>query len=350
MRSGPNTRTSRFRTASRSEKLAARHGGRHLRSVLVYGWFGVADLILFVLALRTGRLEWLLARYVLVIPAMFLAQPTRRRQPWSSRQSMIAWTALLVPGVGCLFAAFWSSRKVNPQGAWQDVPVAQEAYRSRVDWSGVLDVMPLIDVLEGQDPVRKKEALLRIQTMRSAVEVSVVRQALDDDDPEVRYYAASLLSYVEKVNTTRISKLEARLADDPEDVEAWNKLAAEYGGIIAKGIAGEELSRFFLEKRLAALDRSLALERDQPLTSIERADTLLALGRSAEAVVVASSWVTGFGSEVADAARAVLIRAAYERQDQRELRRLLGEVADVERLPEEVRGLARLWHTKGEEA
>ncbi|MCX7568888.1 hypothetical protein OS242_02795 [Tumebacillus sp. DT12] len=327
-----------------------RQAKRHARSVVGFALWGLVDLGLTVAALQAGSVWPLAVRYPLTFAVAAWVQPFSEEKPWSARQSLTAWTAVLIPGLGSWIAAAWSLMISRPQGAWQDVPVALETYRSSIDWGGVLDVVPLIDVLDSPDPVRKKNTLLQIQTMRSAIEVSVVRRALDDEDPEVRYYAAGLLNYAENVHSSRIAKLEERLSEDPEDIGAWNDLSDEYAAIIREGIAGEELSQFFLEKRLMVLEQSLRLDPMQPVAGIAKAETLFQLGRLDEAEWTASEWISDEDGRMADAARAVLMRAAYQRGDQELLETLMGAVQDVDRLPEEVRDTVRFWRRTKEEA
>jgi hypothetical protein len=339
MRPGLEPRSKRHGRPKLIKRLT---GARHLRSIVLFALFAVVDVILFVLML--WGMVWLLpVRMVLALLTAHLAQPISAVRPWSSRQALTALTCMLMPGIGGMMAAFWSTRVTKVQGAWQDVPVAQEVYRSNIDWNGVLDVVPLIDVLEGVDPKRKKTVLLHAQSMRSEIQVPVVRKALDDPDPEVRYYGASLLSRAEAVHSQRIRELEKVLVDEPHNVGVWNKLADEYGAIIKEGIAGEELARFYLDKRLEVLNRSLKLDPHQPETGIEKAQTLFLLGRWDEAESEAKKWLTKGSREDADRARGVLIELAFERNHQQMLVQLIGEVEDARRLPDHVRGLVQLW-------
>ncbi|ASS75230.1 hypothetical protein CIG75_09715 [Tumebacillus algifaecis] len=317
-------------------------GARHLRSIVVFAMFAVLDVLLFVLALQ-GMAWLLILRGALALLTAHLAQPISSLRPWSSRQALIALTCFLMPGVGGLMAVYWSTRVTKVQGAWMDVPTAQEAYRSPIDWGGVLDVVPLIDVLEGSDPKRKKGALLQAQSMQSEIQVPVVRIALDDDDPEVRYYGASLLSRAEAVHSIRIRQLERELESKPEDVETWNKLAEEYGQIIEGGIAGAELSRFYLDKRIGVLNQSLSLDPDQPNVGIEKAQTLFLLNADEEAEQEAKRWLETSDSDVTDRALGVLIQIAYQRNDQQSLVRAVQQVSDRNQLSEAVRGLVHLW-------
>lgn len=317
-------------------------GARHQRSIVLFALFGVLDILLFILALQ-GAAWLLVVRGGLALLFAHFAQPISSLRPWSSRQSLTALTCFLLPGIGGFMAAYWSTRVTKVQGAWQDVPVAQDAYRSPIDWSGVLDVVPMIDVLEGNDPQRKKSVLLQAQSMPGGIQVPVVRKALDDADPEVRYYGASLLSRAEAVHSMHIRKLESELESRPDDVEIWNKLADEYRQIIEKGIAGAELSRFYLDKRLGVLNRSLSLAPDQPMAGVERAQTLFLLDRFDEAEQVALNWYENSAGVHADRALGVLMQIAYERNDQQRLVELAGLVSDGENLPDAVRGLVQLW-------
>ncbi|HEU4964655.1 MAG TPA: hypothetical protein VFV52_12485 [Bacilli bacterium] len=323
-------------------------GSRHLRSIFLFGWFGFVDLALLVFALRTATLWPLVLRTALMLLVLYLAQPFSSVRPWSSRQALIGFNALLMPGVGSFVAAFWSSQVGNLQGAWQDMPKQLPVYRSAIDWNDVLDVVPLIDVLEGEDTALKKRTLLHLQTMRSSIEAKVVRQALSDADPEVRYYAASLLSHAEAVHTARINDIERELDRRPEDATLWNELAAVYRALIVQDIAGAELNRFYQEKRWLALERSLRLQPEQPMIGLQKADALFALGRIEEAEGEAMHWLSTYiAPQILDRARAVLIRVAYARGDQEGVREWVRGVQDPAHLPDDVRGLVELRRSKG---
>lgn len=331
----------------RRQPLAAVKGGRHVRSVVLFGLFGCFDLALFWAALQEASLLLLLLRTTMMLAVVYLVQPSTNIRPWSSRQALTAFAAIFLPGAGSFVAAFWSWQVTRVQGAWQDVPVSPPLYRSQIDWNEVLDVVPLIDVLNGDDTERKKRTLLHLQTMRSAIEAKVVRQALADPDPEVRYYAASLLSHAEAVHTSRINNIDRELKRNPDEPALWNDLAAEYRALIDEGIAGDELGRFYQEKRLLALERSLALEPKQPLAGLEKANVLFALGHVEEAEQEARRWLsTHTAPLILDRARAVLIKTAYARGDQEELKRHARAVQEMEHLPEDVRGLVELRQQK----
>jgi len=345
------TRKQRKRRVQRAERAAEqaqgrvkrdeRHRYRHVRSVLVFGLFAWCDLGLFIWALRAERLEPLLVRAVLAILAAYVAQPVSRREPWAARQALAAAMMVLIP-TGGLMALYWSWRRTIPSGSWSDVPTVPDLYRSPLHWEGVLDVVPLIDVLDSEDATYKKSVLLQVQTMRSPVEISVVRKALDDPEPEVRYYAASLLSHEEAAHMERIRRLEQQTDLHPQAPQAWHDLALEYGELIRAGIAGQELSRFFQEKRLAALDRSLALDPHAAHVAVERAESLLALGQLASAEQAATAVVDATSGAVADRARGVLMGLAWMRDDQQQLLALARQVKHLAALPDEVRGLAAL--------
>jgi len=313
---------------------------RHVRSAALFALFAVIDVALFALCLSLENLLLWAVRPLVGLLFTFAAQPASERQPWSSRQALIALTAVLMP-LGGVLAFFWSLRVTKPNGAWTDVPLQQKPYRSPIDWEGVLDVVPLIDVLDSDDAAYKKNVLLQVQTTRSPVEVSVVRRALDDRDPEVRYYAAGLLNHTEASYSNRIRRLEGELEEHSGETEVWNLLAQAYGEIIQSGIAGTELSRFYLEKRFGVLQKSLELQPDQPETGIETAQTLLALGRTSEAETAARRWLDA-GGELSDLARGVLVEVAYQERDLYFLRTLALEVEDPAHLPERLQGVVRL--------
>ncbi|MGZ4032494.1 MAG: tetratricopeptide repeat protein, partial [Tumebacillaceae bacterium] len=328
--------------AQSSSGQESRTRGLHVRSIAVFGVFSVLDLVVFTLALVWESWQLLLLRVVLAWGAVLLAQPLKKWVFWSSRQALTSITLLLLPVLGSLIAFYWSTRRTNPQGAWQDMPEEKRSRRSVVDLGGVIDVVPMIDVLDSDDSVRKKKALVKAQLMGSHVQTSIVRKGLEDADPEVRYYAASLLARLDAVHANRVRQVEKRLAKDEQNPLLWNALALAYKNILEQDIAEEELSLFYQEKRLAALDRSLSLNNRQPLAGIERAEALFALGRVEEAEMEAQRWLA-VGDEWNDRAIAVLIEVAFQRNDQEKLEQYLEMVQEISHVPQHLQGLIRLW-------
>lgn len=361
----------RWPRAKRQQRLRRRRE-IHSRSVVVFGLFSPFDLALLGLALLWQRGEFLLVRYVLAWLVVTLAQPRPGSKKWSSRQAVISITVLMLPGFGSLMAFYWSTRRVRLQGAWQDLPTEQKAYHSPIDWGGMIDVVPMIDVLDSTDSQFKKQVLVKAQMMGHPVQTQVVRKGLEDPDPEVRYYAASLLSRVEAVHVDRVRRLEKQIENEPEQSTLWNHLAEEYKSIIEQDVVEQELRTFYLEKRLAALDQSLSLEPHQPRIGIERARTLLELGWVDEAESEANRWIakvetfrnTGLvdleqvdkvepeanrllanGNSLKDSALSVLVEVAFARNDQALLEMYMEQVQEADALPQHLQGLFSLWRS-----
>ncbi|WP_028402785.1 tetratricopeptide repeat protein [Ectobacillus panaciterrae] len=316
---------------------------RHLPSIIVFSCFVPVDIFLFATLLYT-EIWWLIPlRMILAGFGVYLAQPVSRTQVWSSRQTMISWTVLLLPGLGSVIGVVWSLIPSHPYGAWEDVPVTSETYQSKVDWGALVDMVPLIDVLTDGEVNQKKEMLLYSQELEDKINVPIVRHGLVDQDPSVRYYAASLINQAEAVHTAEITRLERLLSEGQANTDAWNRLAEEYWSLVDEGIAGEELGRFYQEKRLYALEQSLAINPHQPLTAIQQAEAFLALGRWKESMQVAANWLT---SPERDRALGVLLAVAYEQNDQWEINRLSLMVKNLEALRSDVRGLVELYRER----
>jgi polysaccharide biosynthesis protein PelE len=338
----------RQQNAMRKEKQRQkkeRSQGLHTRSIAVFGVFALLDGVVFALALAWTSSVLLLLRFLLAWGAVYLAQPVKGRVKWSSRQALTSITLLLLPLIGSLIALYWSTRRSEPQGAWMDMPAEPRGRRTVIDLGGVIDVVPMIDVLDSDDSARKKRALVKAQLMGSQVQTSIVRKGLEDSDPEVRYYAASLLSRVEAVHANRVRQVEKRLAEDQDNPLLWNALALAYKNIVEQDVVEQELRLFYQEKRLDALDHSLFLERWQPLASIERAEALFALERVDESEEEAQRWLNA-GEEWNDRAVAVMIEVAYLRNDQVRLELYLQMVQDVSHVPQHLQGLTRLWQQR----
>ncbi|MFC4767069.1 tetratricopeptide repeat protein [Effusibacillus consociatus] len=272
--------------------------------------------------------------------AVYFAQPFSNKEIWSSRQAMISFTVLLLPGFGGVIGAVWSCIATRPTGAWEDVPVDSNLTRSKIDWENALEVVPIVDVLTDGGVNQKKRILLYSRDLSSKVNVPVTRLALADPDPEVRYYAAGLINRTETLYLAEITRLEKIVLENENDPQAWNSLADAYHAMVAEGISGDELGRFYKEKRLRTLERSLSINSHQPLTAVRRAETLLSLGRQREAVEAVRDLVH---STERDRALGVLLSAAYDQNDQSEIDRLASMIKDPEKLPIELRGLVDLY-------
>lgn len=136
--------------------------------------------------------------------------------------------------------------------------ITDEVYRSiRMDNDDMSGVLPIEDVLESGEPVRRRSLLLSVLHEGPAPFVRPLRTAGVNDDTEVVHYAVTALVELRSEYSQRISRMEKLYRQHPASaqiIEEYADLDEEYlqSGIPDSSERGERLAhcRSMLEKLL----------------------------------------------------------------------------------------------------
>lgn len=119
-----------------------------------------------------------------------------------------------------------------------------------------VDVAPLRDILTGHDLALKRGAILSLSRLPRPEAVTLLKGALADPAREIRYYASTALSDMEREFNDRIFRLVREIEAAPTAVERHTELARIVLDYTEAGLLDEGMVRFFLDVGLRALDKA----------------------------------------------------------------------------------------------
>jgi len=140
-----------------------------------------------------------------------------------------------------------------------------------------LDVQPLEDILHSDDVNYKRDVLTKLARKPDASSIQLIRFSLNDEDPEIRFYASSALSQIEQDVSRDLNDLKKRFTDTPHDDDLRLELVDQYICIAELSLFPRETEEFYYE---CALELLTDLPRDEAFRRMGRA--LTALGRYEE--------------------------------------------------------------------
>jgi len=138
--------------------------------------------------------------------------------------------------------------------------LADTARRAKADDQFVfqeVDVSPLRDILSGGDIALKRGAILSLARVPRREAVDLLKGALTDESREIRYYASTALSDMEREFNDRIFRLVREVERAPTAVERHVDLACTVLDYSETGLLDEGMVRYFLEVGLRALDKAV---------------------------------------------------------------------------------------------
>jgi len=241
-----------------------------------------------------------IALCLLVASALVFVLPGLLFRQWSATRSTIygltAALTLCLPGagiIGCLSALLCAQLLMRQKNRIKEFKESLETSlgddsrwitRKRVGQvlADEIAIEPVIDVLQGDDPDLKRGAVKLLQRIGTPNAVSLLRQSLSDEFPEVRFYAHSALTELEDGFTKRIQTLNATLEQSPS-AAVYRLLGQQYRAYADSGLADEIARRQHLESCRDALIRSLELEPGHAQTMLLLGQAMLDLGLLREA-------------------------------------------------------------------
>lgn len=124
-------------------------------------------------------------------------------------------------------------------------------------------IEPFLDLIEGTDLDLKISAIGKLAQIRSRESIAILKIALDDDNYEVRYFASSSLSLMEKMLIADIEQLNRTISEVPADHGLVTKRGLAYLSMYYLGIVDPSIAHVFLEQALNNFLYSLQLKGDQ---------------------------------------------------------------------------------------
>jgi hypothetical protein len=175
-----------------------------------------------------------------------------------------------------------------------------------------VDVSPLRDILSGRDVALKRGAILSLSRLPRRDAVDLLKGVLADPIREIRYYASTALSDMEREFNDRIFTLVRETERLPTSVDRHVELARIVLEYTEAGLLDEGMVRYFAEIGLRALDKASLISAEPRIHLM--AAQLHRKGGSVEKAQKALEKYTA--SAPGDSAAALLLaEIAFERGD-----------------------------------
>lgn len=198
---------------------------------------------------------------------------------------------------------------------------------------GEVDVAPLREILTGNDVALKRGAILSLARLPKQESVALLKIALSDQSREIRYYASTALSDMEREFNDRIFRLVREIERTPTTIEHHIELARLVLDYVDSGLLDEGMVPYFLDIGLHALDRAVLVAAKDPRIYLLAARLNKRAGKLALADVSVQKYIT----EKNDDPDGMLLAAeiAFERRDIGRVRDVIAKA--IERFPQDKR-------------
>lgn len=176
-----------------------------------------------------------------------------------------------------------------------------------------VDVSPLKDILSGNDVPLKRGAILSLSRLPRADAVALLKRALADESREIRYYASTALSDMEKEFNDRIFRLVREVERNPTTAERHVELARIVLEYTEAGLLDPGMVRYFHEIGLRALDKAMLVPEHPAQVDLYAGHLLRKMGRLDKAEEALGRYAAARLDD--PQVMVVLAEVAYERQD-----------------------------------
>lgn len=286
-----------------------------------------------------------LALGLLVSSSLVFVLPLLFARHWFAPRSTVygfaAALSLCLPGIGiigCLFSLLCAQvvmrQKNKTKEFLESLEMALGDDSGRITRKRVGQVLadeiaiePVVDVLKGDDPDLKRGAVKLLQRIGTRSAVSLLRQSLSDQFPEVRFYAHSALTELEDGYTKRIQDIEKNIEQAPS-AALYRLLGQQYRAYADSGLADEIARGQHLENCRDALNKALEIEPEHAKTMLLLAQALLDLNLLREAWRLFEK-CTSYDETVSEA-QLGMAQIAYQMRDFGQLARLARSMANSE--------------------
>ncbi len=205
---------------------------------------------------------------VLLPMSLYPWLPQSYRKNWALSFGLIMGFALTLPvfGPACIVIILRLLNKVSvcktvrSSSPW--VVGSRVPHAADCDFvNGATAANSILQVMNGADPVARRNLVLATKRLAPAEAVPVLRTGLRDSDEEVKLYAQGILSKLVERYEGMVADLKKDLERSPQDTTIMLQLAEQYCEIVVLDlVTDQELQRFYLKSAIELLEAILLRE------------------------------------------------------------------------------------------
>jgi tetratricopeptide (TPR) repeat protein len=150
----------------------------------------------------------------------------------------------------------------------------------------LFSVVPLEEAIYINDAKTRRDFMMDIIGQDPAEYIELLKKAKFNDDVEVIHYASTAIMEIQRKYELTLHKKEAKLADNPDDVELLDSYNLSLKNYIGSGLIEEKLLTIQRSRYLESLKKRMTLPPVERETYYEMADNLLEMNQIADAEVI----------------------------------------------------------------
>ena len=127
-----------------------------------------------------------------------------------------------------------------------------------------LRVEPIIDILSGKDNNLKAGAIKFIEKSASPGLISIVKSCLTDPNHEIRYYAHSTITALNKKHLDRIKEAQSAIISNDNQATDHKYLGQTYKDYAESNLLEDEIINYYLKLSETSFQKALSKNTDDP--------------------------------------------------------------------------------------
>ena len=160
--------------------------------------------------------------------------------------------------------------------------------RNKLNFEKELNVVSALDSLKLSDAKKKKNVIIDLISDDIDLKINILREALNDEDPEVVHYASSIINLVEQEYEKKMNKLKDEYVAIISE-EILKELIIVYDDYLSSGLINEKLLRFEQEEYLDIINEYIDKFEIEYDVMIKKVDLLIKMNNNEEALFVLES-------------------------------------------------------------
>ncbi|MGE4159932.1 MAG: tetratricopeptide repeat protein [Planctomycetota bacterium] len=138
-----------------------------------------------------------------------------------------------------------------------------------------IDITPMVEIIDSDDFIKKRQAIERLSRRHSPKSVALLKRALQDKHPDIRFYASVALVQIEGKMAKWVKDAEVEAAANPDSALARKDLGNRYHEYIYMGLLDQVMKADYSLRAMQCYRESIAIDPQQPDLLVRLARTCM---------------------------------------------------------------------------